>query len=114
MSGYTLKHGRAATPAPVDPRYTRLKELAKALEKEAKVHRDDADTLERFGDLMQDRDRLVRSWVARAKAFKRRALARDLFGLAWKLDEYASGNEYLDTLTLNGKTLKDIEEQEAQ
>lgn len=86
MSGYTLKHGRAATPAPVDPRYTRLKELAKALEKEAKVHRDDADTLERFGDLMQDRDRLVRSWVARAKAFKRRALARDLFGLAWKLD----------------------------
>ena len=96
MSGYTLKHGRAATPAPVDPRYTRLKELAKALEKEAKVHRDDADTLERFGDLMQDRDRLVRSWVA------------------WKLDEYASGNEYLDTLTLNGKTLKDIEEQEAQ
>jgi len=104
IRGAARKHGRVATPAPASPRREELKALAADMEREAKAQRDEADALERWADGMDGRD----EWVGRAKAFKRREIARKLFDAAFKIDEYASGTEYLDTMSVNGRTLADL------
>ena len=115
MKGVTLakKYGRPSTPVPVGSRQERLKKLSEALDKEARVQRDDSDTLQRFGCHMLDRGWLVKAWSLRARAFKRRSMARRMFDLSVRLADYVAGCEYLDTMMVDGKTLEEVEKEEA-
>ena len=99
------RDGRLCTPQPHSPRRDHVRSLVFDIRAEAKDQRDDAEALDRWADRTTEPGQ---RWIARAKAFKRRATARDLFLIGDNLEAWCAGRESLDTLAINGKSFRDM------
>ena len=114
MSSWRMKGDVPFTPPPAEPRAERLKALSVVLTAEAEAQRKDACTLERFARMQMDRDQLVKAWVLKAKALKRRLMYRSMDRLAGRIANYVDGDESLGGVTIHGRTYSDMVEQESQ